>query len=55
VLAAQSRPSRPNIPLVMTDQHRIDCVGAYCNNVIQTPNLDGLAREGVRFQNASGF
>ena len=41
--------SRPNVLLLMADQLRADCVGAYGNKVIQTPNLDRIAREGVRF------
>lgn len=38
---------RPNLILLMTDQHRADCVGADGNRVIVTPNLDRLAREGL--------
>lgn len=40
---------RPNILLIHGDQHRADCLGAYGNTEIRTPNLDALAREGVRF------
>jgi arylsulfatase A-like enzyme len=36
----------------MTDQHRADCLGAAGNQVIQTPNLDSLARQGVLFRHA---
>jgi arylsulfatase len=45
-------PGRPNILMLMADQFRVDCVGAYGNKAIKTPNLDRLAREGIRFQNA---
>jgi choline-sulfatase len=38
--------------MLMADQLRVDCVGAYGNRAIKTPNLDRLAKEGVRFQNA---
>ncbi|MHB9028419.1 MAG: sulfatase-like hydrolase/transferase [Candidatus Latescibacterota bacterium] len=41
-----------NILLLFADQHRQDCVGAYGNKVVQTPNLDRLARTGIRFNNA---
>lgn len=44
--------SRPNLLLFMPDQHRADCVGAFGNPVIQTPNLDALAERGTRFTNA---
>lgn len=40
---------RPNILLLMTDQHRADCVGAYGNAAIRTPHLDRIAAEGARF------
>ncbi|MGH7488140.1 MAG: sulfatase-like hydrolase/transferase, partial [bacterium] len=48
-----ARPARgPNILLLMADQLRADCVGAYGNRVIETPNLDRIAAEGVRFTSA---
>ena len=43
---------RPNILLIMTDQQRWDALGAAGNPVIQTPNLDRLAAEGVIFETA---
>ena len=49
---AQTRASRPNILLLMTDQHRADCLGAAGNHVIQTPHLDALAAGGVLFRHA---
>ena len=52
IQAARSRPSGPNILLLMADQLRADCLGASGNRAIQTPNLDHLASEGVRFTNA---
>jgi arylsulfatase A-like enzyme len=41
---------RPNLLLLMSDQHRGDCLGADGNPIIQTPNLDRLAAGGVRFR-----
>ena len=40
---------RPNVLLIHTDQHRYDAVGANGSDVVQTPNLDRLAAEGVAF------
>jgi arylsulfatase A-like enzyme len=40
-----------NVLLIVADQFRWDCLGAAGNPVIQTPHLDGLAREGVLFRN----
>lgn len=34
---------------LMTDQHRVDTLGAYGNTAVRTPNLDRLAGEGTRF------
>ncbi len=39
---------RPNLLLIMTDQQRWDALGCV-SRWIQTPNLDRLAAEGVRF------
>jgi arylsulfatase A-like enzyme len=41
---------RPNILFIMADQMRRDALGCYGNPVVQTPNLDALARRGVRFE-----
>ncbi len=51
---AREKPvkSKPNILFLMTDQHRADCMGCGGNSVIKTPNLDRIAREGVRFAHA---
>ncbi|MEM0907646.1 MAG: sulfatase-like hydrolase/transferase [Pseudomonadota bacterium] len=40
---------RPNILLIMTDQHRADHLGCYGNKVVRTPNIDRLAHKGTRF------
>ncbi len=46
---AGSKP--PNIIVYITDEQRCDCMGAYGNEVIQTPNMDRLAARGTRFNN----
>lgn len=54
-LAAGARGAprtKPNMLLLMADQFRADCVGAGGNEVIHTPNLDRIAREGVLFRSA---
>ncbi len=53
VYAASASPQpRPNILYLMTDQHRSDCLGCAANKIIQTPNLDSIAADGVRFSSA---
>lgn len=49
--ADTSRP-RPNIIFILTDDQRWDALGAAGNRIIQTPNLDQLARKGILFKNA---
>ncbi len=45
-------PDRPNILIIHADQHRHDCLGAYGNRGIRTPNIDALAADGVRYENS---
>lgn len=40
---------RPNVLVVMTDDHSVPHVGCYGNKDIITPNFDKLAAEGMRF------
>ncbi len=43
---------RPNILFLMTDQHRADLSGYSGNRIVETPNLDRLAKSGIVFSNA---
>jgi len=43
---------KPNILVIMTDQQAWDAVGYSGNKMIETPNLDRLASEGVNFSHA---
>ena len=43
---------KPNILLVVSDQHRGSAMGCAGNKQIRTPTLDKLASEGIRFTNA---
>ncbi|MEX2388220.1 MAG: sulfatase-like hydrolase/transferase [Phycisphaeraceae bacterium] len=40
---------RPNVLLILTDQLRADTLGCYGNDAIRTPNIDALARAGIRY------
>jgi arylsulfatase A-like enzyme len=43
---------RPNILFIMTDDHAQSALGCYGNRIIRTPNLDRIAADGVRFDQA---
>ncbi len=45
-------PDKPTVVVVTIDTLRADHVGCYRYKSIQTPNIDGLAHEGVRFTHA---
>lgn len=43
---------RPNFVLILSDQHRADALGCAGSAFVQTPRLDRLAAEGMRFDQA---
>lgn len=49
---AQKEQNQPNLLFIMTDQQRFDALSYAGNNVLQTPNMDRLAKEGAFFLNA---
>lgn len=50
--AAAERPPPRNLLVLMTDQHHAQWLGCAGHSTVQTPNLDRLARGGVRFTQA---
>ena len=52
--AAGDEPAsaRPHILIIHVDQHRADCIGAYGNSDVKTPQIDQIARDGVLYQNS---
>jgi arylsulfatase A-like enzyme/Flp pilus assembly protein TadD len=52
--AAAQTPAKPplNVVLITIDTLRADHVGCYGYKQIKTPNIDGLAADGVRFESA---
>ena len=51
VFAADAPVKRPNILWILSDDHGRD-LGCYGTKGAHTPNLDGLAAQGARYQNA---
>ena len=43
---------RPNILLIISDEHNASVTGCYENRIVRTPNLDALAAGGVTFSSA---
>lgn len=44
--------TRPNVLFILCDDLRPDALGCYGSKHVRTPNIDALARAGVRFANA---
>jgi arylsulfatase A-like enzyme len=50
--ARAQQNSRPNIIIILTDDHAFQSIGAYGSGMGASPNLDRLARQGVVFNKA---
>ncbi|SVE51191.1 uncharacterized protein METZ01_LOCUS504045 [marine metagenome] len=49
-----SQDKRPNVVFIFSDDHSYEAVSAYggrLSKVAPTPNLDRIAKEGIRFDN----
>lgn len=47
-MAAQQPARKPNLVLILSDDHTAEFMGCYGNPTIRTPNLDRFAAEGMR-------
>lgn len=47
------KAERPNIIFIMSDDHAYQAISAYSNHLIETPNIDRIAKMGMLFTNAS--
>ena len=47
-----SQTRKPNVLLIMTDQHRADLMTCAGRDLVPTPSIDRIAERGVRFENA---
>ena len=45
-------PEQPNILFIMSDDHAQQAISSYGSTLIETPNIDRLAREGALFENS---
>ncbi len=51
-LTAQPKAKRPNIVIILSDDHAYQTISAYGSKFMQTPNIDRIAKEGVLFSKA---
>ena len=51
VPAADQASPRPNVLFIMSDDHASHAISAYGSRINRTPQLDRLAREGMRLNN----
>lgn len=51
-VGSQTTSGRPNIVVLVIDDTRWDSIGAAGNRIVQTPRIDALAAEGIRFAQA---
>jgi arylsulfatase A-like enzyme len=49
---APAAAQRPNFVIFMTDDQRADAMSCADNKILKTPNMDRIAKEGMRFRNA---
>jgi len=49
---AQKKPTQPNIIFILSDDHAYQAISAYGSKLMQTPNIDRIARGGALFRNA---
>jgi arylsulfatase A-like enzyme len=52
LVSSASLAQRPNIIYIMSDDHDKDAISAYSKTLLQTPQIDRLAKEGMLFQKA---
>ena len=52
LVSCQSRQKPLNIVYIMTDDHTSQMMSCYDTRYIETPNLDRIAKDGVRFTNS---
>jgi arylsulfatase A-like enzyme len=50
---SEKTQKRPNIVFIMSDDHAYQAISAYDNTLIETPNIDRIAKRGMLFTNAS--
>jgi len=50
--STNTETQKPNIVFIVSDDHSVPYLGCYGNPDLNTPNLDKLAAEGIRYNRA---
>lgn len=50
-LSCSQKEQKPNIVFIMSDDHSTNAISAYGNSLLETPNIDKLSEQGIRFNN----
>lgn len=45
-------PKRPNVILIVSDDHAYQAISAYGSKLIHTPSIDRLAKQGAKMEKA---
>ena len=52
ISCTEEKPKQPNILFIMSDDHAYQAISAYNSNLIQTPNIDEIATQGMIYNKA---
>ncbi|PHR93054.1 MAG: sulfatase [Blastopirellula sp.] len=51
VVSVWAKETRPNLLFIMSDDHSYNALSCYGSKINKTPNLDRIAKEGIKFNN----
>lgn len=51
LVSCTNQDTKPNIIFIMSDDHSVGAISAYGKSLVETPSIDKLAAEGIRFNN----
>ncbi|MEP6627370.1 MAG: sulfatase-like hydrolase/transferase, partial [Ginsengibacter sp.] len=52
IVSLATAQQRPNIVVIISDDHAYQAISAYGGKLMKTPNIDRIAKEGVLFNKA---
>lgn len=52
IIVSHAQQSKPNVVIIISDDHSYQTIGAYGSKIARTPHIDRIAAEGTVFHNA---